>query len=194
MGSQQATGKEPTLHTDRLVLRPLSGEDADALHRISNDPQVRRYLWDDEPVSRETIGGLLSRSERSFSEEGIGLFGVRLRGEDALLGFCGFVRLEGMEEMELGYELAPEAWGRGLATEAARECVRYAFGRAGFERVIAGADAPNAASLRIIEKLGMKPLGYPNPTAPSEPYYVLSRGEFLAAKRDASETVVEEQV
>ena len=78
---------------------------------------MRRYLWDDEPVQKATIRDLISQSTRMFSEEGIGLFGVRRRGSENLIGFCGFVRLEGMEEPELAYELTQGAWGEGLATE-----------------------------------------------------------------------------
>lgn len=176
MGNE-ATDNAPVLFTDRLTLRPLSETDADALHRISNEPPVRRYLWDDEPVPAATVRDLIARSERMFSEEGIGLFGVRLRGDDTLLGFCGFVRLEGMDEPELGYELTTGMWGRGLATEAARECARYAFEGAGLRRVIAGADPPNAASARVLEKLGMRPIGNVNLAAPNEPYYALYRDD-----------------
>ena len=174
--------KIPALQTERLVLHPLTGSDADALHRISNDPMVRRYLWDDEPVSRARIEEVVAQSARMFSEEDLGLFGVRLRGSQRLVGFCGFVRLEGMEEPELGYELLPELWGSGLATEAARACVRHAFEEAGLERVIAGADASNGASLRVIEKLGMKRMGNMNPHARDEPYYFLRREDFFASK------------
>jgi RimJ/RimL family protein N-acetyltransferase len=170
----------PELETERLVLRPLSANDAGALHRISNDPPVRRYLWDDEPVSRATIEEIIAQSLRMFSEEGLGLFGVRLRGGEDLAGFCGFARLEGMDEIELAYELAPRLWGKGLATEAARACLRHAFEEAGFERVIAGADAPNGASLRVMEKLGMKPEGNINPNAPDEPCHAMSRKDFFA--------------
>lgn len=99
------TGGTLTLETGRLVLRPLSTDDADALHRVSNEPDVRRYLWDDEPVEEATIRDLIAQGVRMFTEEGIGLFGVRRRESEDLLGFCGFVRLEGMEEPELGYEL-----------------------------------------------------------------------------------------
>ncbi len=180
MNRKVPAGNAPTLETERLVLRPLSADDADALHRISNEPNVRLYLWDDEPVPEATIGDLIAQSVRMFSEENIGLFGVRMRGSEDLLGFCGFVRLEGMEEPELGYELTSEVWGRGLATEASRACLRYAFAEAGLGRVIAGADAPNGASLRVIEKLGMKPLGNINPNAPDEPYHALYREEFFA--------------
>jgi RimJ/RimL family protein N-acetyltransferase len=180
MNRKIPTGNPPTLETERLVLRPLSMDDADALHRVSNEPDVRRYLWDDAPVEEATIRDVIVQSTRMFSEEGVGLFGVRRRESEDLLGFCGFVRLAGMEEPELGYELTREAWGGGLATEASRACLRHAFGDAGLERVIAGADAPNAASLRVIEKLGMKPAGNINPNAPDNPYHALYREDFFA--------------
>jgi len=180
MGSEHVP---PVIETERLALRPLSEGDLDALYRISNDPLVRRYLWDDEPVSRAKIGEVITESMRSFVEEGLGIFGLRPCGEDTLVGFCGFLRLPGMEEVELGYELTPELWGRGLATEAARACLRFAFETRGLERVVAGADAPNTASLRVLEKLGMKPVGNVNPTYPEAPYYALYREEFLARRK-----------
>jgi [ribosomal protein S5]-alanine N-acetyltransferase len=148
----------------------------DFLRGISNEPKVRLYLWDGEAISEATIKSLIAQSDRMFCEERIGVFGVRTRGREDLLGFCGFVRLEGMEEPELWYELTQKVWGRGIATEAARACVRYALEEVGMERVIAGADAPNTASLRVIEKLGMKYLGNINPGAPEEPYFALYRG------------------
>jgi ribosomal-protein-alanine N-acetyltransferase len=175
MSSKVPAGDRPTLETERLVLRPLSAGELDSLHCISNEPNVRLYLWDGEQVSEAAIEDLIARSDYMFSEEKIGVFGVRPRGSDDLLGFCGFVRLEGVEEPELWYELTQKVWGRGIATEAARVCVRYALVEAGMERVIAGADVPNTASLRVIEKLGMKYLGNINARAPEEPYFALYR-------------------
>gem|GEM_PF-2761719 len=131
-------------------------------------------------AAEATIQDVIARSARMFSEEGIGLFGVRMRGSEDLLGFCGFVRLEGMEEPELGYQLTRKAWGKGLATEASRACLRHAFEGAGMGRVIAGADAPNAASLRVIEKLGMGFVGNINASAPDDPYRALYREDFFA--------------
>lgn len=181
MSRKVPAGNKPMLETERLLLRPLSTDEVDSLHRISNETNVRLYLWDDEPVSETTIEGLIAQSDRMFSEERIGVFGIRMRGREDLLGFCGFVRLGGMEESELWYELTQEVWGRGLVTEAAWACVRYAFEEVGMERVLAGADAPNTASLRVIEKLGMKYLGNINASAPVEPYFALYREDFFAA-------------
>jgi RimJ/RimL family protein N-acetyltransferase len=67
----------PTLQTDCFTLRRLQSEDAEALHRISNAPLVRRYLWDDEPVSRAVIEAVIARGIRAFSKGRVGLFRVR---------------------------------------------------------------------------------------------------------------------
>src|SRR5829696_10125796 len=155
--------------TARLVLRPIVADDADALHRISNEPDVRRYLWDDEPVEKGTIRDVISHSAGMFSEEGIGLFGIRR-----------FVRLSGMNEPELAYELTRGAWGNGLATEASMACLRHAFERASLERVIVGVNAENAASARVIEKLGLQYVGSMNPNVPEAPYFAVYREEFLS--------------
>jgi ribosomal-protein-alanine N-acetyltransferase len=175
-------GNTPTLETERLVLQPLAAHDAAALHLISNEPPVRRYLWDDAPVTSAQIEEVVDQSVRMFSDEGVGLFGVRLRGSGELVGFCGFGHTrDGPEEIELIYALLPELWGSGLATEASRACLRHAFVEAGLDRVVAGADVPNVASLRVIEKLGMKAVGEIAPGQPGIPFFALNRNDFLAS-------------
>ena len=167
-----------TLETERLVLRPRSEADLDALYRISNDPLVRRYLWDDEPVSRAQIEGIFAQSVREFAEKGLGLFGIHLRDEEKLLGLCGFRSLENTAEIELAYELSPEWWGRGLTTEASRACLHYAFEEVGLELVVAGVEPQNAASIKVIEKLGMRYAGEFVPDQPGTPYFALSRKDY----------------
>jgi [ribosomal protein S5]-alanine N-acetyltransferase len=161
-------------------LRPIAADDVAALLRISNEPAVRRYLWDDEPVKEATVRDIISASSTMLADEGIGLFGIRRRGNENLIGFCGFVRLEGMEEPELAYELTQGAWGEGLATEVSRVCLRHAFEVAGLERVVAGVDPENVASQRVIEKLGMRPVGNLNPNVPEASYYAVYRQGFLS--------------
>jgi ribosomal-protein-alanine N-acetyltransferase len=122
MSRKVPAGNTPTLETERLLLRPLAVDEVDSLHRISNEPNVRLYLWDNELVSEATIKGFIAQSDLMFSKERIGLFGVWMHGREDLLGLCGFVRLGGMEEPELWYELIQKVWGRDIATEAARAC------------------------------------------------------------------------
>ena len=176
--NEERDARAPVIETRRLVLRPIARSDTEALRRISNEPLVRRYLWDSEPVSGEKIREVIDESARMFSAEGIGLFGVRLRGTQEIVGFCGFMRdADGPGEVELAYELVPDLWGRGIATEAARACLRYAFLEWGLDRVVAGVDAPNAASTRVLEKLGMKPVGPPN-SEPGASYFALDRSDY----------------
>jgi hypothetical protein len=73
----------------------------------------------------ETIRGLIARSACTFSARKIGVFGARMREREDLLGFCGFICLEGMGEPDLRYELSQPAWGRGIVTEVAWACARY---------------------------------------------------------------------
>ena len=177
----------PVIETERLVLRPVSSDDLAAAHRVFDDPAVRRYLWDDGPVSVEATASVLEASARDFSERGVGLFGVRLRGLEELVGLCGLRWEEGIGDMEIMYCLLPELWGRGLATEAAEACLRFAFEEAGPERVMAGADEPNTSSLRVIEKLGMRFVGRILPAAPEAPYFVLNRADFPRADAKGGE-------
>lgn len=163
--------------TSRLTLRPLSSSDFKPLHRVFNHPEVGRYLWDGEPVHPSTTAEYLERSARDFSRSGLGIFGLRRKGDPALMGFCGFRRSRS-GETEILYGLLPKWWNRGFASEAARACLSLAFREAGVPRVVAGVDAPNAASIKVLLKLGMKPARERAPGSSDILYYALSREEF----------------
>ncbi len=75
---------------------------------------------------------------------------------DQLIGFCGLRFIDETPEIEILYGLWPEFWRKGFATEAARAVLRYGFEVCGLDRIVAGADPPNSASLRVMERLGMK--------------------------------------
>ena len=72
-----------------------------------------------------------------------------------MIGFCGLQPLAETPEIEIGWWLARNSWGRGLATEAAREAIKFGFKRAGLERIVAIARQEHRASLHVMEKLGM---------------------------------------
>lgn len=145
----------PVLHTRRLVLRPFAPSDEETLFRLWNDADVRRFLWDDQPVARETVREQIAQSQADFRERGHGLFLVaRAEAPEDFIGAAGLFQLPGADQVELVYALLPGAWGQGLATEAARAVLRFGFESAGLEEILAGADPGNAASLRVIERLG----------------------------------------
>lgn len=145
----------PTLTTDRLVLRPFTDADGDDLFALQSDARVLRY-WDAPPwTDRSRSAGFLDRCRR-MADEGSGARVVLARRRDAaFLGWCTVSSWNpDFRSASLGYCLAESAWGQGYATEAARALLEWAFASLDLNRVQAEADTRNAASARVLEKLG----------------------------------------
>jgi RimJ/RimL family protein N-acetyltransferase len=139
--------------TDRLVLRRFTESDVDNLVELDADPRVMRFLTNGKPTPRADIEDrLLPRMLRLAP---MGFWAAEDRGTGA---FLGWFALEPGErgEVELGYRLRAEAWGRGLATEGARALVRTAFDEFGVDRVWARTMTVNTASRRVMEKAGLR--------------------------------------
>jgi len=141
--------------TARLTLRPFRPDDLDVLHELWTEAGVRRYLWDDEIIPRETAEAVIKASVDSFTRHGFGFWALSLKTDASIIGFCGLRFIDDTEEVELLYGLKESFWGRGLATEAAREVIRHGFDRCEITRISAITDAQNAASVRVMEKAGM---------------------------------------
>ncbi|MFY9609694.1 MAG: GNAT family N-acetyltransferase [Blastocatellia bacterium] len=144
-----------SIETARLRMRPFEAGDVDELRRVFVDPGVRRFLLDDQIVSREWVEEEIAASTARFEKGSAGLFCVFLKEDKTLIGFCGFRPFFEPPELQLLYGLLPAYWSKGLATEAARAMIEFGFEQLGFDRIVARADAPNAASLRVLEKAGM---------------------------------------
>ena len=122
------------------------------------DPEVMRFSGAGarSPAGTlERVRGLIEHQER----HGFSKWGVRERASGELVGDCGIQLLEGGPDVELGFHLRPSVWGRGYATEAARACLDAAFAGLGLDQVIAIVAPGNAASVRVLEKIGMRPAG-----------------------------------
>ena len=145
----------PHIQTECLTLRPPILNDLDDLHRVWTDPDVRRYLWDDQIIPKERTTQELHKTIDCFTTHGFGLWAVCLKGHTQLIGICGFLPEDNLREAELLYAIAPAYWKQGLVTEAAKAVLHYGFESQGFERIVASADAPNVGSIRVLEKIGM---------------------------------------
>lgn len=156
----------PALTTRRLEFTPVTQENVDVAWAVWRDPDVRRYLFDDVPVTRERVEDIL-RDVVAGHAEGLGVWTARLRGADSVVGTAGLLRvttsvaydptLAGAVELLAAFE--PAVWGHGYATEALEGVVDYAFGVVGLSRVTAVVDVPNEASHRLIQRLGFTPTG-----------------------------------
>lgn len=154
---------ELVLRTERLLLRPSRTDDAPLLFEHCADPRVSRHMtWAPHRDPGETKTFL----ERCVQgrRKGAGYTWCLFEGGQ----FRGFVGVEGVvremlavryDRAELGYWLGMPYHGRGLMTEAAGAVVAFAFGRLALHKVVVRAMAGNAASLRVIEKLGFTRVG-----------------------------------
>lgn len=145
------------LETLRLWLAPWSPADLSSARPIFTDPDVMRYINGGRPRADGEILEFISRQQTCFRSRGFCLWNLRLKPNSRVIGFCGLqpLELDGVSEVEIGWCLARDQWGRGLATEAATLALRDAVGRAHLARVIAIAMPENRPSLHIMEKLGM---------------------------------------
>ncbi len=145
----------PSLHTERLRLRPFTDDDADALFELQSDADVLRY-WDSPPwVDRASVARFMDGCRR-MAEEGSGARVAIERGADrAFVGWCTFNSWNpDFRSASLGYCLNRAAWGHGYATEAAHALLGWAFDTIDLNRVQSETDTRNLASARVLEKLG----------------------------------------
>ena len=145
----------PTLRTDRLRLRPFAEADAEALFALHSDAHVLRY-WDAPPWTEPQRAERFIAACRRLAADGSGVrLAIEHLHDEAFLGWCAVVRWNpDHRSAALGYCLTDTAWGQGYATEAARALLGWAFDTLDLNRVQAETDTRNAASARVLEKLG----------------------------------------
>ena len=145
------------LETERLWLCEWSLADREASRPIFADPDVMRYISGGRPRSDDQIRDFIARQQNHFRSRGFCLWKLLLKPDARFVGFCGLqpLELDGASEVEIGWRLAKDHWGCGLATEAARVALQHAVEYAHLVRVIAIAMPENRASLRVMAKLGM---------------------------------------
>jgi RimJ/RimL family protein N-acetyltransferase len=144
--------------TTRLRLVPWTDAYLDGWMRLLATPDVVRFISGGVPYSREDATENSERSERLWKEFGFGPWAAIERTTGRWLGRIGLNLLEdwhGPDRWEVGWELDPECWGRGLATEGGRAAVRFGFEVAGLGRIISVTRADHGASRRVMEKCGL---------------------------------------
>lgn len=145
------------LETERLLLRRWTDADREPFAAMNADPRVMEFL--PGVLTREESDSMIENIESHFDNRGFGLFATELKSEKKLIGFIG-LHVATFEAhftpcIEIGWRIAAEYWGKGLATEGSREVIRYAFERLRLESLVSFTVAENVASRRLMEKLGM---------------------------------------
>ena len=143
--------------SERLTYEPLRPAHLEAFHSLVEDEHVRRYLMDGEVFPREWSAERIRQSEDLFRRRCVGIWLAHDRSSRELVGFCGFLELPQVHpEPQLVYAMFERFTGKGYAGEMARAAIAQARAHSGFETIVAAVDEVNAASLRVLEKLGFE--------------------------------------
>ncbi|MES2699188.1 MAG: GNAT family N-acetyltransferase [Pseudomonadota bacterium] len=151
---------EPPFLTERLLLRPFRDEDLAVWLEHFNTAAVREYLAGVQ--SEDQARASFARMAASWNADGFGFLAIERLSDSVLIGTCGIGRVldkpapEPLASgLQLGWQLRPEAWGQGYATEAARALLAFAFDTLALETVWAQTSERNRGSWSVMQRLGM---------------------------------------
>jgi len=145
------------LETDRLSLRPWKLEDLPDLQQLCSDPVVMEHF--PHTLNEAETKAFLKRLMDEYSKRGYTYFRAERKDTNAFIGFVGLAYQDYESpctpNVDIGWRLLPEAWGKGFATEGARFCLNYAFEVLKLDRVVAVCTKGNTNSERVMERIGM---------------------------------------
>ncbi|WP_143306348.1 GNAT family N-acetyltransferase [Chitinophaga vietnamensis] len=145
----------PVISTDLLTLRPVEDSDAAALFRHFSDQAVTRFMDIDAFTHISEATQIIAFFRESLEKQDGMRWAITFRGERELIGTCGFHNWKKNHfKAEIGYDLQPSLWGKGIMTEAITALLSYGFNEMQLNRVEAFVDPLNVASARLLGKLG----------------------------------------
>jgi RimJ/RimL family protein N-acetyltransferase len=145
------------IETERLMLSRLTADDAQFILQLVNEPAFVRYIGDRgvrtlDDARRYLEAGPLA----SYARRGFGMYRVSLKAGDIPIGICGLIKRDGLEDVDIGFAFLPAYWDRGYASESAGAVMRSEAAALGLTRIVAITTPDNLASIRVVEKLGLR--------------------------------------
>lgn len=169
----------PWLETLRLELREFVPDDIGELVRLDTDPRVLKYINGGKSMPRAEVDAAMRRVTRYYPlYPGLGVWRASLRGSGKFIGWYCLKYCPPTTDVEVGYRLLHAHWGKGYATEGARALVAYGFDDLGVMRIIGVTHPRNKASQRVLQKAGLRDLGWGN-------YYDLRLRLFARDRQEA---------
>lgn len=145
------------IETDRLTLRKLTLDDAPFILRLVNEPSWIQNIGDKGVRNLEDARKYLCTGPMDMYERrGFGLYMIELKDGDVPIGMCGLIKRDSLQDVDIGYALLPEYWGKGYAHEAVTAVLAYGKRKFGLNRIVAIVSPGNASSIRVLEKVGMQ--------------------------------------
>lgn len=131
-------------------------DDKEELFKLHSHPDVQLYTGEPVIQSMRQMEKAIQVRIYNYGKYGYGRWATFLKEEMQFVGWSGLAYLPEFDEIDLGYRFLPTFWGLGIATEASRAILRYGFDTLKLEKIIAIAMKENTASIRVMEKIGMK--------------------------------------
>lgn len=157
MSIDKAFSLFPVLETDRLILRRLEKYDAPNMFSYFSKDEVTEYYDLESFTSEIQASELIERFITRYEEKKQIRWAITLKESDELIGTCGFHAIEPEHwKAEIGYELHPSFWGKGIMTEAVSTVIQYGFNVMSLNRIEAFYDPRNISSARVLEKCGFE--------------------------------------
>lgn len=145
------------LETARLILRQFSLDDDDFILELLNEPSFIQNIGDRGVQNLEDARSYITRVPiASYERNGFGLYLVELKESSEPIGMCGLIKRAELEDVDIGYAFLPKYWSKGYAVESAIAVKEYAREVLGLKRLVAITDPENQASIRVLEKIGLK--------------------------------------
>lgn len=145
------------LETKRLILRWFTPDDALFVYELLNQPAWKRYIGDRGIDSVQAARNYIETVPLvSYRQHGFGLFAVELKLNSTLVGMCGLIKRDALNDVDIGFALLSRFEGQGLAYEAATATLVYSRDTLGLDRVVAITSLDNERSARLLARLGMR--------------------------------------
>jgi RimJ/RimL family protein N-acetyltransferase len=145
------------LETKRLRLREFLISDSDFIILLLNSPGWLEFIGDrNVQTTEQAIAYIENGPLKSYLENGFGLSLVSLKSNEEAIGMCGLLKRPPLEHPDIGYALLPEHTGKGYATEITHAVMDHARHRLNLTAVCAITTPDNVASIKVMEKIGMK--------------------------------------
>lgn len=144
------------LESDRLIIRPLRPDDRGAFIALMDDPQVTRWVHGGQPYRDDEVDEFFARCARNLAQHDVCMGALEEKESARMIGISGVQPLGTTGDLEVGWILAQETWGRGYATEAGGLAMHHVLETLHRPRVCAIIDVGNEASVRVATRLGMQ--------------------------------------
>lgn len=144
------------VETPRLYLRQFTLADTGYIYRLNSNPEVLKYLHERPLVSEKDAAGIIRTAILPQYKNNLGRWAMFTKTGNEFLGWCGLKHRPELDEIDLGYRLMQEAWGKGYAAEAAKHCIDYGFEKLSLKEITGRAHIENHVSLHILQKIGMR--------------------------------------